>query len=60
MQVTIDRLLEGRKIIIKDEEYLSTAEYVAPFLEQMHPFGCHYQIEVQTPEQLTKTDGHID
>ena len=35
MEITIELLLKGKSTIIKDKEFLSTSDYVKPFLDEM-------------------------
>ena len=38
MEITIELLLKGKSTIIKDKEFLSTSDYVKPFLDEMKKF----------------------
>lgn len=60
MEITIGKLLEGKPTIIKDKEYLSTVEYVMPFLEIMSQFTKDFYCKVEIPKQLTVTDKKQD
>ena len=60
MEITIEKLLEGKSTIIKDSEYLSTKDYVSPFIELMKKFTNDFSIQVQLPSQLTITDSAKD
>lgn len=60
MEITISKLLEGKCTVIKDNEYLSTKEYVNPFIELMKKFTNDFSIQVQLPSQLTITDSEKD
>jgi hypothetical protein len=60
MEITIGKLLEGKSTIINDNAYLSTKEYVNPFIELMQKFTDDFHIEVQMPTQLTITDSKED
>lgn len=51
--ITLEELLQGKATIIKDKEYLSTAEYVQPFLDIVTPFVEDITIQVKTPTQIT-------
>lgn len=51
--VTLEELLQGKATIIKDKEYLTTAEYVQPFLDIVTPFVDEFTIQVKTPSQIT-------
>lgn len=60
MEITIEKLLEGKSTVIKDKEYLSTADYVVPFLEIMSKFTKDFYCKVEIPKQLTITDRKQD
>ncbi len=60
MEITLDKLLKGKSTIIKDRNYLSTSDYINPFLEQMSSFTDRFVVKVQTPEQMTTTEGVED
>ena len=38
MEITLQKLLEGKATIIKGKEYLSTKEYVQKFVDEMSKF----------------------
>lgn len=60
MEITISKLLEGKCTVIKENEYLSTKEYVSPFIEVMKKFTTDFSVQVQLPSQLTITDSKED
>ena len=60
MEITIGKLLEGKSTIIKDKEYLATAEYVTPFLKIMSRFTKDFYCKVEVPKQVTVTDKKQD
>ncbi len=60
MEITPDLLLKGKPTIIKGKEYLPTADYVGPFLDEMAKFTDKFIVKVQTPTQVTVTDGNED
>ena len=60
MEITIGKLLEGKSTIIKESEYLSTKEYVEPFIKLMQKFTKDFSVQVQLPNQLTITDSKED
>ena len=60
MEITISKLLEGKCTVIKENEYLSTEEYVSPFIEVMKKFTTDFSVQVQLPSQLTITDSKED
>ena len=60
MEITQDLLLKGKPTIIKGREYLPTADYVGPFFDEMSKFTDKFIVQVQTPDQITVTDGDED
>jgi len=60
MEITLDRLRIGKPTIIKNKEYFATREYVDPFLDAMSKFTNNFIVNVQTPDQITTTDGEED
>lgn len=60
MEITIEKLFEGKSTVIKDNEYLTTKEYVSPFVELMKKFTTDFSVQVQLPSQLTITDSEKD
>ena len=60
MEIDRDLLMKGKPTIIKGKEFLPTAEYVVPFFDQISQFTDNFIIKVQTPNQVTLTDGDED
>ena len=60
MEITIEKLLEGKSTVIKENQYLTTKEYVSPFIEVMKKFTTDFSVQVQLPSQLTITDSKED
>ena len=60
MEITVGKLLEGKSTIIKDKEYLATAEYITPFLETMSCFTKDFYCKVEMPKQTTITNNRQD
>lgn len=60
MEITPNMLLEGKPTIIKGKEYLATADYVQPFFDEMAKFTNNFIVNVQTPNQVTVSDGDED
>lgn len=56
MILTLPELYEGKATIIKDKSYLSTKEYVEPFIKLMSPLTDDFRIKVKLPDQITKGD----
>lgn len=55
MEITLEKLLEGKATIIKNKEYLPTSDYVSPFLDQMSKFTDNFTVQVRLPTQITTT-----
>lgn len=53
MKVELEELLRGKPTIIKNKEYLSTREYVEPFLDLVTPFVDEFHFEVKLPTQMS-------
>lgn len=60
MEITPELLLKGKPTIIKGKEYLPTADYVNPFFDEMSKFTDKFIVNVQTPNQITLTNGDED
>ena len=60
MEITISKLLEGKSTVIKDNEYLSTKEYVEPFIKLMQKFTPDFSVQVKLTSQLTITNSQED
>jgi hypothetical protein len=52
-EITINELLNGKATIIKNKSYLSTSDYVQPFLDKMKPFTSDFRVKVKLPDQIT-------
>lgn len=44
MEVTLDKLLSGKATRINSKDFLSTEDYVKPFIEEMSKFTSTYRI----------------
>lgn len=53
MEVTLDKLLSGKATRINSKDFLSTEDYVKPFIEEMSKFTSTYRIEAIPPFQVT-------
>lgn len=53
MEVTLDKLLSGKATRINSKDFLSTEDYVKPFIEEMSKFTSTYRIEAIPPSQVT-------
>lgn len=60
MEITVGKLLEGKSTIINDKEYLSTKEYVKPFVELLQKFTKDFKVIAQLPKQMTITSSKQD
>lgn len=53
MEVTLDKLLSGKSTRINSKDFLSTEDYIKPFIEEMSKFTSTYRIEAIPPSQVT-------
>lgn len=60
MEITPELLLKGKPTIIKGKEFFKTADYVQPFFDKMAKYTDKFIVKVQTPDQVTLTDGNED
>lgn len=60
MEITLQTLLEGKSTVIKDNGFLSTKEYVTPFLNAMRKFTNKFIVNVELPKQITVTNENKD
>lgn len=58
MVIELDTLLQGKATRIKDKQYLSTANYVEPFLERMSKYTNDFRCQVKLPDQITLTENN--
>ena len=56
MEITLQKLLEGKATIIKGNEFLETKEYVQSFIDQMSRFTDKFIVNVQEPSQVIFTN----
>lgn len=56
MEITLDKLLEGKATIIKDREFKATKEYVQPFIDEINKYAEKLIIQAQQPDQIIITD----
>lgn len=52
MQITLDTLLKGSATLIKSKEYLSTSDYVQPFMDAMAAYTKEFYVRVKLADQL--------
>lgn len=60
MEIAIEKISDGKPTKIRESKYLSTNEYVGPFIELMNKFTKDIRINVQLPSQITFTDNTED
>ena len=60
MDITLNQLLEGKATVIKKKNYLTTKEYVEPFLDIMSKYTDNFIAQVKLPDQMTLTDDMKD
>lgn len=55
MEITVEELLKGKPTVIKGKNYYPTSGYVEPFLERMSKYTDDFRVQVQLPDQITRT-----
>ena len=60
MEITLTELLEGKSTLIKNKQFLSTKDYIEPFVDRMSKYTNDFRVQVKTPTQLTTTGGNVD
>lgn len=53
MEISLEQLLAGKSTKIKNANYLSTPQYVEPFLNKMQKFTNDFRVQVKLPDQIT-------
>ena len=53
MDITVDELLRGSATSIKGKNYLSTEQYVTPFLNKMSSITSDFKVQIKLADQLT-------
>lgn len=53
MEITLEQLLKGKSTRINDKDFLSTEEYISPFVDKMKNSTDSYRIEAISPNQIT-------
>lgn len=56
----LKNIYEGKALLIKNNNYLTTKQYVEPFIRRMDTFGSTYRCQVKIPEQVSLTNGQQD
>lgn len=54
------QLLAGKATVIKTKDYLSTKEFVQPFIDEMSKITSDFRIQVRLPDQMTVGGGGHD
>ena len=57
---TKNNLLKGKSTIIKNKQYLSTAEYISPFFDKMDELKAEYIIRAKSADQISITNSNPD
>ena len=60
MRVSLKQLYNGKETLIKKKNYLSTREYVEPFIDQMSKFTDNFICQVKLPDQMTLDNNTVD
>lgn len=60
MEITLQKLLDGKATIIKGKEFLATKDYVKTFVDEMSKFTNKFIVNVQEPSQVILTDDSTD
>lgn len=60
MDLSIDKLIEGKPLIIRNKQYLSTEQYITPFLERMSKFTSDFRVQVKRPDTLSLNKENLD
>jgi hypothetical protein len=60
MEISIKDLFEGKSTIIKNKEFKSTKDYVAPFIDRMSKYTEDFRISVKMPDQITTSKNNPD
>ena len=60
MELTLDALKLGKQTIIKDKTYLSTWEYVEPFVNELSKYTSKFIVHAQLPKQVTISNAGED
>jgi hypothetical protein len=56
MQISLNELFKGKQTTIKDKNYLSTKDYVDPFIKKMNKYTNNFKIRAIEPNQNTYND----
>lgn len=54
MELTINELFEGKPLIIKNKEFLSTRTYAEPFLERLSKYTDNFIVQAIKPDVLSR------
>jgi hypothetical protein len=58
VEITMPELLQGKATVIKTKDYLSTKEYVEPFIDEMSKITSRFKITIKLPDQMTMGATH--
>ena len=53
MLIDLKLLLKGKETAIKKKQYLSTREYIEPFIDQLSKFTDNFICQAKLPDQVT-------
>jgi hypothetical protein len=56
MEISLEELLKGKAVKIKNKDFLPTRAYVEPFLERMSKITNDFRVQVRLPELITLND----
>jgi hypothetical protein len=54
-EITLRDLLNGKSTIINNKTYLSTGEYIQPFIDTMSKYTSDFRVKAKLPSQMTVT-----
>lgn len=60
MILSLEEVLQGKALVVKDNEYFPTKGYVEPFVERMSKYTNQFECQVKLPDTMTKDDDDID
>lgn len=60
MEITLEQLLKGKATRINGKDFLSTSDFVTPFLEKTKKLTNTFRIEAIPPKQITTTENKED
>jgi hypothetical protein len=60
VEIALSELIAGKATVIKNKDYLSTKEYVTPFMDSMAKITNDFKIQVKLPDQMTGSGEDVD